>query len=206
MLGSMVLWIFWPSFCSAVVPPEQMPRTAIATVLALCGATLATFLVSSVLRKGKLSFADIANASLAGGVSVGATCNVVSPLGAFGIGLAAGSLCVFGYVVIQPKLQSALKIVDTCGVHNLHGMPGLFGGLVAAAIVPGVATAQLVGILFTVVFAFACGGVAGFVLKAAGAKRLAYEDKDEFLMAEQPSHPTPANGSQLPGEAVPMRS
>jgi len=28
MLGSMVLWIFWPSFCSAVVPPEQMPRTA----------------------------------------------------------------------------------------------------------------------------------------------------------------------------------
>jgi len=23
MLGSMVLWLFWPSFCSAVVPMEQ---------------------------------------------------------------------------------------------------------------------------------------------------------------------------------------
>jgi len=29
MLGSMVLWIFWPSFVLCVVPPEQMPRTAI---------------------------------------------------------------------------------------------------------------------------------------------------------------------------------
>ena len=42
MLGSMVLWIFWPSFCSAVAPSEQMPKTVINTILALCGATLAT--------------------------------------------------------------------------------------------------------------------------------------------------------------------
>ena len=31
MLGSMVLWIFWPSFCSAVVPAEQLPSTVIDT-------------------------------------------------------------------------------------------------------------------------------------------------------------------------------
>ena len=183
MLGSMVLWIFWPSFCSAVVPPEQMPRTVIATVLALCGATLATYGFSALLRKGRPSFADIANAALAGGVAVGATCNVVSPEGAFAIGLAAGALCVTGYVVVQPRLQRWLKVVDTCGVHNLHGMPGLLGGLVAIVLVPGIAGAQLAGIAFTVVFAFAAGTVGGYLIRLTGEKLRAYEDSDEFLAA-----------------------
>jgi len=47
-----------------------------------------------------------------------------------------------GYVVIQPRVDAALKIVDTCGVHNLHGMPGLLGGLTAALLIPGIAKAQ----------------------------------------------------------------
>jgi ammonium transporter Rh len=180
MLGSMVLWIFWPSFCGAVVPSADLPRTAIATVLALCGSTLATFIASSFLRKGKPSFADMANAALAGGVAVGATCNVVGPTGAFGIGLLAGTVCVVGYTVIQPKLDRSLKIVDTCGVHNLHGMPGLVGGFAAALVVPGIARAQLVGMAFTVLFAFACGTASGYLIRLAGTKRAAYED-DEFL-------------------------
>jgi ammonium transporter Rh len=183
MLGSMVLWIFWPSFCCAVVPSADLPRTAIATVLALCGSTLATFVVSSLVRKGKPSFADMANAALAGGVAVGATCNVVSPAGAFAVGLLAGTVCVVGYSTIQPKLDRTLKIVDTCGVHNLHGMPGLLGGLAAALVVPGIAKAQLVGMAFTVLFAFACGTAAGYLIRMAGHKRAAYQDHDEFIGA-----------------------
>jgi ammonium transporter Rh len=180
MLGSMVLWVFWPSFCGAVVPSADLHRTAIATVLALCGSTLATYLVSSLIRKGKVSFADMANAALAGGVAVGATCNVISPLGAFGVGLAAGTLCVVGYTLIQPRLDQSLKIVDTCGVHNLHGMPGLLGGLTAALVVPGAAKAQLVGIAFTVVLAFSAGSLSGYLIALSGKKSAAYED-DEFL-------------------------
>jgi len=184
MLGSMVLWIFWPSFCSAMVAPEQMPQTVVNTILALCGATLATYGVSALFRRGKPTFADIANASLAGGVSIGATCNLVSAPGAFGLGLAAGALCVAGYILVQPRLQSALGIVDTCGVHNLHGMPGLLGGLLAIAVVPGYAVAQLSGILITVVLALACGVVAGLVIRATGEKKPAYGDADEFAGTE----------------------
>ena len=183
MLGSMVLWMFWPSFCSAVVKPEEMPRTAIATILALCGATLATCLVSAMLRKGKISFTDVANAALAGGVAIGATCNAVSPQGAFFIGLLAGSLSVVGYVLVQPKLDAALGIVDTCGVHNLHGMPGLLGGLAALVVIPGIAVAQLAGIAFTVVLAFASGSLGGWLIRLTGEKRLAYEDSEDFSMA-----------------------
>jgi len=29
-------------------------------------------------------------------------------------------------------LESRLHIQDTCGIHNLHAMPGLIGGIVGA--------------------------------------------------------------------------
>lgn len=29
----------------------------------------------------------------------------------------------------QPVLHSRLKIQDTCGVHNIHGLPGILGAL-----------------------------------------------------------------------------
>jgi ammonium transporter Rh len=183
MLGSMVLWIFWPSFCSAVVPHEQMPLTVINTILALCGATLITYMSSCLFRKGKISIADIANASLAGGVAVGATCNVLSPVGAFGVGLLAGLICVIGYVFIQPGLQKLLKLTDTCGVHNLHGMPGVLGGIVAVLVVPGIAKAQIIGILFTIVFAFSTGYIGGLLIRLTGSKKTAYEDC-AFICAE----------------------
>ena len=34
-----------------------------------------------------------------------------------------------GYTSIQPWLERVLGLSDTCGVHNLHGMPGLIGGI-----------------------------------------------------------------------------
>jgi ammonium transporter Rh len=182
MLGSMVLWLFWPSFCAAIVPAAQVQQTVINTVVALCGATLATYLLSTLLRKGKPAIADIANASLAGGVAIGATCNLVSTPVAFLIGALAGSVCTLGYVVIQPRLQTRFKIIDTCGVHNLHGMPGLLGGLIAVFVVPGIAVAQLSGILFTIILAFSGGTLGGYLIRLTGKKEKVYEDDDEFAI------------------------
>ena len=180
MVGSMVLWLFWPSFCSAIVPLAQMPATMMNTVLALCGATLSTYLLSTLLRQGKTSFGDMANAALAGGVAIGATCNVVAPAVAFGIGALAGALCTAGYVFVQPALQARFKIVDTCGVHNLHGMPGLLGGLIAILAVPGVAKPQLIGIAVTVALALGAGLLAGGLIRLSGTTVRAYEDVEEF--------------------------
>ncbi len=180
MLGSMVLWLFWPSFCSAIVPLDQLPQTMVNTILSLSGATLSTYFLSTLLRKGKTSFADMANAALAGGVAIGATCNVVPPAIAFGIGVLAGALCVIGYVFVQPALEKHFKIVDTCGVHNLHGMPGILGGLIVLLVLPGVAQAQLIGIAITVVLALGCGLLAGVLIKFTGTTHLAYEDYEAF--------------------------
>jgi ammonium transporter Rh len=184
MIGSMVLWLFWPSFCSAVVPTEQFAATAVNTILALCGATAATYVFTLIFRKGKIAISDMANAALAGGVAIGATCNVVSSQLSLIIGAIAGALCVIGYVFIQPFIKKAFRIVDTCGVHNLHGMPGLVGGLAAIFVIPGIAVAQLAGIVFTVVMALVGGVVAGCIIRATGAKQAIYDDEGEFIVVE----------------------
>ena len=45
------------------------------------------------------------------------------------VALVAGFVSVAGYVFVQPFLERTLGLHDTCGVHNLHGMPGLIGGI-----------------------------------------------------------------------------
>lgn len=181
MLGSMVLWLFWPSFATAIVPFEQMPQTIVNTLLALCGATLATYFLSALFHKGKASIVDMANAALAGGVAIGSICNIVGPVGAFVIGLLGGAISVVGFVFIQPMLESKAKTIDTCGVHNLHGLPGLLGGFSAILIVPGIAMAQLTGIGITLALALIGGVIAGALIKLTGTTKQAYEDSHEFI-------------------------
>jgi ammonium transporter Rh len=185
MLGSMVLWIFWPSFCAALVAPELLPHTVVNVVLALCGATVATYFSSIVLHKGKISIADIANASLAGGVAIGSTCDHANHPTAFLIGVLGGAVSTVGFAIIQGKLQSKLKCVDTCGVLNLHGWPGLMGGIAAVFVVDGINKSnQLKGIAITIIVALAAGYITGKILSAFGRKAQVYADSDEFAEVE----------------------
>lgn len=184
LLGSMVLWVFWPSFCAALVAPAEVPTTIVNVIFALCGSTLATYLVSLKLR-GKVSVADIANAALAGGVAIGSTCNKVPATHAIVIGLLAGALSTLGFAVVQNRLQKAIKAVDTCGVMYLHGLPGLFGGLVATVTVDEISKgAQFKGILIMIVLALATGLVAGKILSVAGRRKEPYLDAEELLVEE----------------------
>ena len=182
MLGSAALWIFWPSFCSALVAVDKIPLVAINTIMALCGATIATY-VFSVLIRGKIDIGDIANASLAGGVAIGASVANVTPGWSILIGSVAGAISVVGYTIIQPRLQKATGGVDTCGVHNLHGMPGVFGGLVALAFVVAPLW-QLTGIGLTLVLAVTTGLAVGFIVSKLGNKETPYDDKEEFSLPE----------------------
>ena len=46
----------------------------------------------------------------------------------------ASVVSVVGYTVIQPMMERRLALFDTCGVHNLHGMPGVLGAIVSAIV------------------------------------------------------------------------
>ncbi len=184
MLGSMALWIFWPSFCTALVTPAEMPHTVVNVIFALCGSTLATYIFSISLRK-KVSIADIANAALAGGVAIGSSCVVSSHTMAAIIGIMAGGVSTLGFAVIQSHQQKWMKIIDTCGVTNLHGIPGLMGGLAVLPIARGLNIGnQLLGMVITIVLALACGFIVGKILPILGRKIEAYDDAEEFLDAE----------------------
>lgn len=181
MLGSAALWIFWPSFCSALVDVNQIPLVAVNTVLALCGSTLSTY-AFSVLIRGKIELADIANASLAGGVAIGATVANVTPGWSMLIGLVAGMISVIGFTKVQPRLEKITGGIDTCGVHNLHGMTGVFGGIIAAVVVAAPSW-QIAGVVFTVIFAILMGVIVGFITSHLG-KESPTDDEEEFCQSE----------------------
>lgn len=61
------------------------------------------------------------------------------PTSPTGLGWERGRKTHYWCPVLQPILESKFKIQDTCGVHNLHGMPGVLGALLGV-LVAGLAT------------------------------------------------------------------
>ncbi|XP_043543445.1 ammonium transporter Rh type A-like [Chiloscyllium plagiosum] len=130
--GTLFLWMFWPSFNSAIVEnPDGQYRAIINTYFSLAACVLTAYALSSLVdKKGKLDMVHIQNATLAGGVAAGTSADMmIHPYGSLLIGFTAGIISTVGFKYLTPIFASKLKIHDTCGVHNLHGMPGILGGL-----------------------------------------------------------------------------
>uniref|UniRef100_A0A4W4GA91 Ammonium transporter AmtB-like domain-containing protein n=1 Tax=Electrophorus electricus TaxID=8005 RepID=A0A4W4GA91_ELEEL len=134
MIGTLFLWVHWPSFNSAIGNHgDGQHRAVINTYLSLAASVLTTFAVSSLsAKRGKLSMVHIQNATLAGGVAMGTAAEImVSPYSALVVGVCSGIISTFGFVVLTVS-DETIKIQDTCGIHNLHAMPGVLGGAVGA--------------------------------------------------------------------------
>lgn len=131
MIGTVFLWIYWPSFNSALAPGDDQHRAVLNTYFALASCVIMSVAVSALVNKhDKLDMVHIQNATLAGGVAVGTSADMmIHPWGALVIGAAAGTLSVLGYKFLSPFLASKLKLHDTCGVNNLHGMPGILAAI-----------------------------------------------------------------------------
>lgn len=192
LLGSMFLWAFFPAITAAMVEVDEIPYTVINTILAICGATISTY-VFSILIRDKIEVLDLMRGTLAGGVAISATCNYAKPGFSILIGMIAGAICVIGYSMIQPRIEKIFGIVDTCSVHVVHGFTGIFGGLAALALYLGSSTGpgadslsdispgwQIAGIIFTVVFALTSGSIVGYIVSIFGGKKELYDDIEEF--------------------------
>uniref|UniRef100_A0A7N8XAX2 Rh family B glycoprotein n=1 Tax=Mastacembelus armatus TaxID=205130 RepID=A0A7N8XAX2_9TELE len=147
MIGTLYLWMFWPSFNSAVTAHgDAQHRTAMNTYYSLAACTLSTYAMSALTaHDGKLDMVHIQNAALAGGVAAGTAGEMMlTPFGSMVVGFLAGIISVLGFKYLSPILEKKLKIQDTCGVHNLHGMPGILGAIVGA-VTASVATVEIYG-------------------------------------------------------------
>lgn len=174
MIGTLFLWLFWPSFNSAIAKEgEAQKRAIINTYFSLAACTLTAFATSSLVEKrGKLDMVHIQNATLAGGVAVGSCADLnILPFAAMLIGSIAGIISVVGFKYLTPFLASKLKIQDTCGVHNLHGLPGVLGGIasiIAAAVQVNAnlsAAMQAAALASSVGIALVGGALTGLFLK-----------------------------------------
>ncbi|CAK9833826.1 Ammonium transporter Rh type B-B [Anthophora retusa] len=134
MIGTLFLWLFWPSFNSATLEGDDQQRAIINTLLSISASCVIAFATSALVSKGsKFNMVHVQNSTLAGGVAVGTAAGMMcQPVGALVVGALAGLLSVLGYKYLTPLIQKRLKIHDTCGVHNLHGMPGVLGGIFGA--------------------------------------------------------------------------
>ena len=212
MIGTLFLWLYWPSFNGYFANREYyfMDRAYINTVLGLCGSTTATFITSRIVKNGKFDMVHIQNATLAGGVAVGAAADLyMHPGGVIAVGIIAGIISVIGYEYLSDFLSNKLKIADTCGVHNLHGMPGILGGIVSALTLvladgTGVyvdktdeenypfgdytlsqqASFQIVAVLVTLSFAIIGGLMVGFIIKFMKFPNYLFTDEDNFEVPE----------------------
>lgn len=131
-IGCIFLWLFWPSFNGVFATGNAQHRVVINTVISLCSSTMGTFAVSAMCNKGMYRMEDALNASLAGGVIIGSSSDiVVGPLAASLIGFFGGCVSTLGFNYLSAILYKC-GIHDTCGVHNLHGIPGVLGGIAGA--------------------------------------------------------------------------
>ena len=105
LIGTVFLWMFWPSFNSAPGAGADRYFAIVNTYLALCGACMMTYATSIWATPGrKITMEHVQNATLAGGVAMGTAASMpVQPWGAVLIGAVAGVLSVVGYSFIKVR-------------------------------------------------------------------------------------------------------
>ena len=117
MVGTLFLFIYWPSFngCFAAGGVEQQ-RVIVNTILAISASALTSCFLATVIL-GKFDMEVMLHATLAGGVAIGTSCNLLTySIYPLGIGALAGLVSALGYLKINPFCKEKLKIHDTCGV------------------------------------------------------------------------------------------
>ncbi|TKS70093.1 C 2 FRhcg2 Rhesus blood group family type [Collichthys lucidus] len=142
MIGTLFLWMFWPSFNSAITDHgDGQHRAAINTYLALASSVLTTVAISSMSKKGgKVDMVHIQNATLAGGVAMGTAAEfMITPYGSLIVGFCCGIISTFGYLLINTfdfEGSFANRSVGTQGGFQAAGCcVAIAFGLVGGAIV-----------------------------------------------------------------------
>jgi ammonium transporter Rh len=105
-------------------------------------------------------------------------------------------LSSWGFSYLSDVLEAKIGLRDTCGVHNLHGMPGLLGGLVPIIALTSccehsAAHAQILAVLCTLFIAIASGALAACLVKLIPTEtgnaltKITFEDAKIFEEVEE---------------------
>ena len=126
----------------------------------------------------------------------------IKPIGAISIGIIASVVSTWGFNSLQPYLEEKWSLHDTCGVHNLHGLTSIVGGLASVvvcavnkdtdALIFGEHASeqwwrQLVGMLATLSLAVITGLATGYLVQHVGPEQdstVEFEDSEWWEVAD----------------------
>lgn len=196
-LGIFILWFAWFGFnggstLSATGDDALLSisnifvTTNISAAVATTGVMLITW-----IRYKKPDVSMTLNGSLAGLVAITAGCDVVSPIGAFFIGLIAAFVVVFGIEFID----KTLKIDDPVGAIGVHGFCGATGTILVGFFSldqglfyghgAGLLGVQLIGVVSVIAWVAITMTILFNVIKATVGLRVSKEEEISGLDIEE---------------------
>jgi Amt family ammonium transporter len=198
-LGVFILWFAWFGFsgCATINATGDdilvsMSNIFITTNLAAATATTAV-MVLTWIRYGKPDVSMTLNSTLAGLVAITAGCDLVSPTGAFFIGLIAGIVVVYSVEFIDQKLH----IDDPVGAISVHGICGGLGTILAGcfAVKNGLLytgnadflLVQVIGVIAVAVYVITSMSIVFALLSHTIGLRVTHEEEIQGLDFEEHS-------------------
>ncbi|XP_058650737.1 rh blood group, D antigen isoform X2 [Onychostoma macrolepis] len=134
MFGTLFLWMFWPSFNSALVEDYRWDRGLKLTVIYGTYLSLAVSVVMAMSvsmltsSKGKMNMVHVQSSALSGGVAIGVAMTAVhTPWIAMTIGFCSALLSALGFRYMKNHMLLAFECHDTCSVLSVHAIPGILG-------------------------------------------------------------------------------
>ena len=132
-IGTLFLWCFFLSFNSALAENAFSANIAITnTYFCLIGSLLGAYLTSKILFRGKFHIEHMVNATIVGGIIIGAGADMLlDSFSAYIVGNLFGMLAVVGFTYFS-RLFFKMGLNDVAGVAHTFAFPGIIGGLLSA--------------------------------------------------------------------------
>ena len=183
MIGASMLWVGWFGFNGGSQLAADGGAAMALTVTHISAATASlSWALWERIKYGKSSMVGMVTGTIAGLASITPASGSVGPAEALVIGAIAGILCqeACGWV------KNLLKIDDTLDVFAVHGLGGMFGIVMLAALGHASWAAQLGGIVivgvFTIVMTVIVAKTVSFIFP------IRVEEEDEFNGLDITSH------------------
>ena len=191
LMGTSILWIGWYGFnVGSALTVSDVATQAFLTTTVATGTSFVVWMFLDMFIKEKTTMIGLCTGALCGLVGITPAAGYVTVAGAFAIGFIC-TLASYGFIhVIKPKL----KLDDPLDVFGCHGVSGIVGsiltGLFATKIVnPQIENgllyggglhliiAQILGILFTIIFVGIMTTIIVLLLKKIIPIRVSKEDE-----------------------------
>ncbi|MGW5267951.1 ammonium transporter [Rhodococcus sp. NPDC003994] len=139
MVGAGLLWFGWFGFnAGSSLAADGVAAVALINTMGAGAVSMVAWLVVEKIRDGKATSFGAASGVVAGLVEITPSCTAVTPIGALGVGAAAGVACA---LAIGLKYRFGYDdSLDVVGVHLVGGVVGtlMIGLLASSSMPPGV--------------------------------------------------------------------